>query len=218
MARFLANNVWLLVKHRKYIIVNIANEWSPWNYPIASWRDAYKTAIQIIRDAGFSGTLLIDASAYAQNPNSIKTHGGDLLSTDSYKNLLFSLHMYAEWSSQQPNYNIGIELQLIKNLNLPLIVGEFADKHPADINGQCVTAYIDAKAIMTECQKHGFGYLGWSWAGNGVDSKCGSISYLDMVNSLKWDATSGFSAWGNLILNEPGVGIKATSAKATIFI
>jgi mannan endo-1,4-beta-mannosidase len=217
MARFIANNVWLLVKYRKYIIVNIANEWSPWGYAIASWRDAYKTAIQIIRDAGYSGTLVVDASAYAQNPNSIKSHGGELVTADTYRNLVFSLHMYAEWSRQQPNYNIVTELQAIKNLNLPLLVGEFADKHPAHINGKCVNADIDAKIIMSECQKHGFGYLAWSWAGNGVDASCGDIKYLDMVNLLKWDASSGFGTWGNLVLNEPGSGIKASAVKASVF-
>lgn len=30
MAQWLADNVWILIKHRKYIIVNVANEWSPW--------------------------------------------------------------------------------------------------------------------------------------------------------------------------------------------
>lgn len=40
--------------------------------------------------------------------------------------------MYAEWSKEQPNYNIVNELQAINNAKIPFIVGEFADKHPAD--------------------------------------------------------------------------------------
>jgi hypothetical protein len=32
LAQWWANNVWLLIKHRRFIIVNIANEWSPWGY------------------------------------------------------------------------------------------------------------------------------------------------------------------------------------------
>jgi mannan endo-1,4-beta-mannosidase len=32
LAQWWANNVWLLIKHRRLIIVNIANEWSPWGY------------------------------------------------------------------------------------------------------------------------------------------------------------------------------------------
>ena len=107
------------------------------------------------------------------------------------------------------NYNIVTELQA---LNLPLLVGKFAD-----INDKCVNADIDAKIIMSECQKHGFDYLAWSWAGNGVDANCGDIKYLNMVNLLKWDASSGFGTWGNIVLNEPGTGIKASAVKASVF-
>ena len=160
MAQWLADNVWLLIKYRKYLLVNIANEWSPHGTSETFWRDSYKYAISIIRKAGYSGTLVVDASAYAQNPNGPKLYGNELINTDSAYNLLFSVHMYAEWSYEQPNYNIASELQQIKDKNIPFIVGEFANKHPARINGNCVHATIDAKKIMTECQKHRFGYLG----------------------------------------------------------
>ncbi len=33
------------------------------------WKDAYKQAITIVRESGWSGALVIDASAYAQNPD-----------------------------------------------------------------------------------------------------------------------------------------------------
>ena len=33
------------------------------------WRDAYKQAISIIRLSGWGGALVIDASAYGQNPD-----------------------------------------------------------------------------------------------------------------------------------------------------
>ncbi len=35
------------------------------------WRDSYKLAISIIRSSGWAGALVIDASAYAQNPDGI---------------------------------------------------------------------------------------------------------------------------------------------------
>ena len=61
----------------------------------------------------------------------------------------------AEWSKQLPNYNIATELQAIKNTGLPLLIGEFADKHAAEVNKQYLIADIDARLIMAECQKHG---------------------------------------------------------------
>jgi hypothetical protein len=49
-----------------------------------------------IRNAGYSGNLVVDAAAYAQNPNSIKTHGAEVYNSDPYKNILFSLHLYGK--------------------------------------------------------------------------------------------------------------------------
>ena len=213
MAQWLADNVWLLIKYRKYLLVNIANEWSPWGTSETYWRDSYKYAISIIRNAGYSGTLVIDASAYAQNPNGPKLYGNELLSYDPAYNLLFSIHMYAEWSNEQPNYNIVNELAQLKAEKVPLIIGEFANKHPTQINWSCVDANIDAKTIMSECKRHGFGYLGWSWAGNGWDSCC-ILSYLDI--SRQWN-DHDYSEWGLQLIFYPNIGIKDTSKRATIF-
>ena len=135
LAQWWANNVWLLIKHRRFIIVNIANEWSPWGYgtSFSSYLISTNSLINIlktlnifmerclytsnsnnkvpfdtsifstfiivfnnIRNAGYSGNLVVDAAAYAQNPNSIKTHGAEVYNSDPYKNILFSLHLYGK--------------------------------------------------------------------------------------------------------------------------
>jgi hypothetical protein len=33
------------------------------------WRDSYKEAIKIVRDSGWGGPIVVDASDYAQNPD-----------------------------------------------------------------------------------------------------------------------------------------------------
>ena len=70
---------------------------SPYGTSAEEWRDAYKSAISIIRSSGWGGLLLVDASAYAQNPNVIVKYGKELVSYDTFNNIAFSLHMYAEW-------------------------------------------------------------------------------------------------------------------------
>lgn len=212
MAQFWADNVWLLVKYRKYIIVNIANEWSPWGTSPWDWYQAYKGAIKIIRDAGFSGTLVIDAPAYAQDPNGPKWYGQDLINYDPVSNLVFSLHMYAQWGGSNPDYSIVNEMQAIKNKQLPLIIGEFAHKHPADA---CAEVSIDFWAIMRESRKHGYGYIGWSWHGNGMGECSINLNYLDVATT--WEGASLGSAWGNHLVNYTGYGIASTSVRATIF-
>lgn len=216
MAQWFADQVWLLIKWRKYILVNIANEWSPWGTSLTFWRDSYLQAISVIRNAGYSGTLVIDASAYAQNPNGPKLYGQEILNKDSSKNLLFSVHTYVEWSAQIPNYNIVNEFQALKTAGIPVVIGEFANQHDATQNGNCIMTQIDAVSIMRECAKHSFGYLGWSWAGNGQGS-CGSLAYLDIALNSNWESFGSYSTWGNILINTPVYGIRDSSKLATIF-
>jgi mannan endo-1,4-beta-mannosidase len=222
MAQFWADNVWLLIKYRKHIIVNIANEWSDYRKTPEQWKNAYQQAIAKIRNAGFSGTLMIDAPAYAQNPNGPKQYGQALYQADPVHNLIFSIHMYAEWSSEHaPNtvYNIDTEMNAIKSLNIPFVVGEFAHLHHAEINHVCKHVKIDAVKIMNNCARLGFGYLGWSWNGNGEVDGCGkkiSINYLDIAANHQWEATS-YSTWGNILINTAGVGIRDSAKVANVF-
>jgi mannan endo-1,4-beta-mannosidase len=213
MAQYWANNVWLLIKYRKYILVNICNEWSPFGTNLLFWLQSYSNAISIIRAAGFSGVLIVDASAYAQNPNGPITYGKQMIANDLANNLVFSVHMYSQWSVQQPDYSILNYMSLIKNASIPFIVGEFGYQTTVS---SCSIYTIDAVSIMQQCYNLGFGYLGWSWSGNG-QGDCGiSLSFLDLASNSVWNTTS-YSTWGNILFNTASYGIKATSKLATIF-
>jgi mannan endo-1,4-beta-mannosidase len=216
MAQWFADNIWLFIKYRKYIMINIANEWSPWGTKETFWRDSYNTAISIIRNAGYSGCIVVDAPGYAQNPNGPKLYGQDMLNKDQFFNILFSVHMYSAWATQYASYNITFELQEFKNRKIPVIIGEFANGNPTNINGVCKNLKIDALKIMSECLKHGFGYLGWSWAGNG-NGECGSLSAMDIVARNDWNTHSNLTTWGNVLINSNGIGIRDTSKIASIF-
>ena len=172
-AQYWANNVWLLIKYRKHLIVNIANEWSLHGMKPYDWKVSYEPCIDVIRKAGFSGTLVIDAPAYAQDPNGPKQYGPALYQFDPSHNLVFSCHLYFEWSDNyQYKYDIVSELQAIKNAGIPFIVGEFSNQHDGtDSSGKKIVGTINAKLIMQECLKHRFGYLAWSWCGNGTVSE-----------------------------------------------
>jgi hypothetical protein len=84
----------LLIKYRKYIIVNIANEWAGTSAEM--WRDSYKPVITTIRNAGFSGLLMIDSSTN-QDPKGPILYGNDLIAFDPANNLVFSVHTYGRW-------------------------------------------------------------------------------------------------------------------------
>jgi mannan endo-1,4-beta-mannosidase len=215
MAQFWADNVWLLIKYRQYLIVNIANEWSTnamlsdMNSGLQKWRNAYIESIRIIRSAGFSGTILVDCPAYAQNLNVLtyndwsrtgdcsgctitntQTYAQNVINNDQYNNVMFSLHMYAEWATsvavatcgQDIKFSIVTELQNIKNKAIPFLVGEFGHKHiGTDKDNVSRNLPINYWGIMRECVKHGFGFLAWSWCGNGS-----GVEYLDLAAGFSW--------------------------------
>lgn len=215
MANWWADHAWLLVKYRPYILVNIANEWSPWGTTGTAWLNAYNNAISIIRNAGFSGTLVVDAPAYAQDPNAVFNHGQQMINADPRRNLVFSLHTYAQWGGSNPDYSIADEIADLSQIQLPFIIGEFAQKHP-DGNHNWVN--IDFWQILRSCKDHGVGYVGWAWKGNG--SYVHNGTYIDLAPldiSTTWNGASFTSDWGHPLINWAVYGVKATSVVSTQF-
>jgi hypothetical protein len=76
----------------KYQIVNIANEWGPANSTV--WRDSYISAIASMRQAGYLGTLLIDAGGCGQDLADLVTYSGPVFQSDPQRNVMFALHLY----------------------------------------------------------------------------------------------------------------------------
>ncbi|CAF0900463.1 unnamed protein product [Didymodactylos carnosus] len=214
MTEFWIEHIKLLIHYRKYIIVNICNEWGSFFTRSTKWSYAYQLIIQQIRQAGYSGVLLIDSPRSGQSARAIRRKGTDIIQSDPEHNILFSVHVYVQWCTWPLfTYNIRSHLLSYRRLNLPLIIGEFAASHPMPKFLQCTLVQIDIKILMKECYDLRIGYIGWSWKGNGND-ECGHVmSYLDM--SKDWNGTQ-LTQWGNsLIYNE--YGINQTSSTCTIF-
>ncbi|MGO4183557.1 cellulase family glycosylhydrolase [Paenibacillus sp. TAF43_2] len=192
----------ILTNNEKYVLVNIANEWGDGNLADTAWRDAYKTAISTIRNAGIHNTIIVDASGWGQNSSPIKAYGNALLTHDPDHNVMFSIHMYGSWNDSS---RIGTELQAIKNLGLAVMVGEFGYNYNNGNNN--LGSQVNAQEVMNQSQAKGIGYMAWSWTGN--DS---ANSWLDMTTS-DWQT---LTTWGNLVINGTN-GIWATSTKASVF-
>jgi len=193
----------VLINNAKYVIVNIANEWGDHNLSDTAWRDAYKTAITTIRNAGINNTIMIDASGWGQNASPIKTQGQALLNHDPHHNVMFSIHMYGSWNDSS---RIGTELQAIKNLGLAVIVGEFGWNYNNGNNN--LGSRVNAQEILNQAQSKGIGYLAWSWTGNNSEN-----AWLDLVSGSDWTT---LTSWGNLVFNGTN-GIQATSSKASVY-
>lgn len=177
---------------RAYLLINIANEWSGSDY-----QNAYKSAIKTIRDGGLKHTLVIDASGYGQDANSIFSNASALNAADPEKNLLFSVHMYGQYQSAQ---SVDTVLNQAMTNNVALIVGEFG----STFTGQQVAW----TAITSRCQSNKQGYIAWSWKGN--DS---ANAALDMAK----DWTGPLTSWGQDIMVNNTNSIQRTATKASIF-
>jgi len=184
----------LLNQHKKYIIVNIANEWmGSWNQG-TTWGDTYVTAVKSMRDMGIENAIMVDASGYGQETGPIIEHAKRILEADPDKNVIFSYHVYEALGGNEDTLFAGFDG--LKNTGVCWIAGEFGWYH----NG-----YVQYKSLMDYCQKNGIGWIAWSWSGNG-----GSDSVLDLVYEFNKDS---FTDWGREIFNGEN-GIINTSKKA----
>jgi mannan endo-1,4-beta-mannosidase len=179
-----------------YAIINIANE--PFgNNTTANYLADTIAAIQALRAAGITHTLMIDAANWGQDwSNTMRNNAMQLWNADPLRNLVFSVHMYEVYAQAS---TITSYMQAFDDLGLPLVIGEFGLQH----NGQDV----DETTIMAQAQQRANGYIAWSWSGNG--SCC---TFLDMVT----DFGTTLTQWGQIVVNGAN-GIAATSVPATVF-
>ena len=69
---------------------------------------------------------------------------------------------------------------------------------------------IPYDVLLSESVRLGYGYLAWSWTGNG-----GGVEYLDLT--ARSGSANELSAWGNGVINGAN-GIRATAEPASIFL
>lgn len=179
-----------------FVIINIANE--PFgNNTTANYVADTIAAIQALRSAGLTHTLMIDAANWGQDwSNTMRNNAMQIWNADPQRNLVFSVHMYEVYSQAS---TITAYMQAFDDMGLPLVIGEFGLEH----NGQ----NVDEATIMAQAQQRGNGYLAWSWSGNG--SCC---AFLDVVSNFSTTLTP----WGEIVVNGAN-GIRATSVPATVF-
>jgi mannan endo-1,4-beta-mannosidase len=211
MANFWASKASFLTKPEiaRFILINIANEWGDWamaDKNQQAWFDAYKTAVTAMRNAGINTTIVIDAPGCGQdvrNGETLMNYAKNLQAKDPKHNLLFSVHMYCEWSVDGKS-DASVALPAIKRAGIPVIVGEFGYQHDNNHGGICD---ISESSIINTCQSNSIGWLAWSWKGNN-----NPVSYLDL--SYNWTGTK-LSDWGKTVIEGP-FGTK-TSVIATVF-
>ncbi|HVZ36724.1 MAG TPA: hypothetical protein VG963_30050, partial [Polyangiaceae bacterium] len=86
-------------------------------------------------------------------------------------------------------------------------VGEFGFQHGTDNQGNPIQIPYDV--LLSESARLGFGYLAWSWTGNG-----GGDEALDLT--ARSGSASALSDWGKGVIDGAN-GIRSTAKPASIF-
>jgi mannan endo-1,4-beta-mannosidase len=197
----------LIKKYEKQLIINIANEAGPdWGQDYAGYEAGYHEAIQRLRAAGIRVPLMIDASGWGRDYNVLLQEGQTLVNDDPLHNVLLSWHSYDPLSTT----DITKVLEQSVSLNLPFLVGEFANKTPPGCG-----APINYQWLISEANRLQIGYIPWSWgadpAGSWVNSDCWEF---DMTDTL---AYSTLQRWGlEVAVTDPN-SIQNTSKRPASF-
>lgn len=182
-----------------YVIINIANEPFGNNVPASTWVDEHVSAIQRLREAGLTHTLLVDAANWGQDWEGImQENASTVAAADSLNNTMFSVHMYEVY--QDRSTVESYVSTFLDTHGLPLIVGEFGAEHYGN--------EVDAESVLAVAEEYDIGYLGWSWSGNSSE-----VDALDIT--LNWDVNN-LSSWGDFLINSSN-GLENTAETATVY-
>jgi mannan endo-1,4-beta-mannosidase len=188
--------------HSPYLLLNIANEAGA-AVQQSSFESTYKDAITRIRGKGVNVPLIIDAPSWGQDIDMLQAASPSLQAHDPLHNLLFSVHM---WWHDPSGSRVTSELQESVDMGMPLIVGEFA-QHAVYLCDDSPFAYT---VLLAEAQKHGIGWLAWSWGG---------VENGDCANEGSFDMTVGGTfgnweePWGEAVAVTDPNSIQKTSVR-----
>jgi mannan endo-1,4-beta-mannosidase len=188
----------VLVKHEANVLLNIANEAGDDKVTQEAFESTYKEAITALRGTGFKGPLVIDAPRWGQDIDRLQASGPALIAADPLKNVMFSVHM---WWSDPEGARVKQELQQSADMNLPLLVGEFA-QHAVYLCDQSPFAYA---VLLDEANTHEIGWLAWSWGGV-TNSDCSGMGTFDMTTGGKFGSWTG--KWASDVAVDHAHGLK----------
>ncbi|SHJ07672.1 mannan endo-1,4-beta-mannosidase [Fibrobacter sp. UWP2] len=195
----------MIANHQEYLIINVGNEPGSQEMPSDEFFNTYNIIVTKMRAAGIRVPIMIDADNWGQSEKNLLDVGPLLLQADPEHNLLFSIHMW--WPSERHDAattgfatvaeRVTACLEKSVELNLPLIVGEFA---PVAVGGAREIPY---RHIMSECERLSIGWLCWSWGPGNFDSPD-----MDMTEHGSYNTLVG---WGKEVSVDSPLGIQNTS-------
>lgn len=204
----------LIEKHRKNIIVNIANEYGPtkWisndinpNYDaeIITWTKHYKSVIAQLRNAGIKVPLMIDAPQYGMDYETAINVGTQFNNADPLNSIIMSCHAY--WN--EPAATLSSRVHALSIQSVPFVFGEVGN-----VDSAC--AALELTTLLQTCEDKGVGWMAWSWH---RDGQCAARNMT--MNNDDWGALddglfSTLTPYGDLLVNNTQFGLAHHAEKA----
>ena len=201
-------NVALINKHKAYLIVNICNEFAQYEWSsdttkaLQDYKTNYNAVVAKLRKAGIHVPLMIDAPDCGQNVECIAKCGNQIINTDPLKNVLFGVHAYWYYYTQNNSVQTVAKINEITTAKIPVVFSEVADYQSINTSTPC-QYYLDYPTILNTLKKNKLGWMGWTW----YEDDC---TYREMADSGYF---SKLGIYGNDLVNNAVYGIKTNATK-----
>jgi mannan endo-1,4-beta-mannosidase len=193
-------------KHKKWFILNIANEAGDGSVTDDQYKAKYKDAISQLRNAGIEVPLLIDAAEYGNNIEQVIRCWSEIFNSDPIKSVMFSGHTY--WNSNHQS-RLDNAINSIVSANIPVMFGE----SPTPTAFDCTTSPY--AYFLQKFQQNEIGWQAWSWGKvpNGDCKPANGRSLFDITTDGKFGNWSPNNPWAvDITINSPN-SIKNTSIR-----
>ena len=229
----------IINKYKSSLIIDIANEVGAVNWtgnPALAQQQysaAYDSAVHILRNAGITVPLMIDAPDCGTSIDVLGNVAAGIIANDPLQNLIFSTHAY--WVAYANNDSATMQQLITTALaaDFPLVIGEVANYQDSSDNSNN-TYYchwpLNYSALLNICKQNNVGWLVWSWNNDQCASRQLSTDGMytnlttygmDIVNNNYYglhnsSRTTGYLA-NNGICNNPN-GLENLNSSKTPFL
>lgn len=169
-------------RHRKWVLLNIANEAGDNSVDAEAFREGYRSAISQIRRAGIHVPLVIDGAGWGQEYRNLLTSWDELNAHDPERAIIVSAHSYWIGSEADRKAHYRYIIDTVTGENIPFVLGE----GPTPSGYDCSASPY--QWAMGELNKAEIGWLAWSW---------GLLPNGDCRKEIRYDMTEGgmFGRW-----------------------
>ena len=177
----------VIARHRKWVLLNIANEAGDQSVTADAFREGYLKAVARIRAAGIDVPLVIDGAGWGQEYRNLLASWAELNAQDPRHSIIVSAHSYWIGTEEERKAHYRAIISTVLSRNIPFILGE----GPTPSGYDCTASPY--RWAMSELHKAEIGWLAWSW-GLHPNGDCRKENRYDMTEGGifgRWKTDAG---------------------------